>query len=58
LGSTILIWQAGKVTIKLKHYEKEGRTKLAYYYAPLSDRLNRQRLDQDFEKSFKLAPAE
>jgi hypothetical protein len=58
VGSTILIWQAGKVTIKLKHYEKEGRAKLAYYYAPLSDRLNRQRLDQDFEKSFKLAPAE
>jgi hypothetical protein len=58
LGSTILIWQSGEVTIKLKHYEKEGRAKLAYYYAPLSDRLNRQRLDQDFEKYFKLAPAE
>ncbi|MGD8542751.1 MAG: hypothetical protein PVI27_08015 [Desulfobacteraceae bacterium] len=58
LGSTILIWQSGEVTIKLKHYEKEGRAKLAYYYAPLSERLNRERLDQDFEKSFKLAPAE
>ncbi|MFY9941576.1 MAG: hypothetical protein WAK57_05320 [Desulfobacterales bacterium] len=56
LGSTILIWHSGEVTIKLKHYQEEGRAKLAYYYAPLSDRLNRQRLDQDFEKSFKLSP--
>jgi hypothetical protein len=58
LGSTILIWQSGDITIKLKHYEKEGRAKLAYYYSPLSDRLNQRRLDQDFEKYFKLSPAD
>ena len=50
LGSTILIWQTGEVTIKLKHYQKEGRAKIAYYYAPLSDRLNRQRTGPGFRK--------
>jgi hypothetical protein len=58
VNSTILIWQSGEITIKLKRFEKEGRAKLAYYYSPLSDRLNQRRLDQDFEKSFKLSPTD
>lgn len=58
MDRTILIWQSGEITLKLKRYEKTGRAKLAYYYRPLSQRLNQRRLDQDFEKSFKLAPAD
>jgi uncharacterized protein YcgL (UPF0745 family) len=37
---TIYRWKHNKIKIKLKHFEKEGKMKLAFYYTPLSNQLN------------------
>ena len=37
---TIHRWKDQKIKIKLKLYELEGKMKLAFYYTPLSNRLN------------------
>ncbi len=37
---TIHRWKHQKIKIKLKLYELEGKMKLAFYYTPLSNRLN------------------
>jgi hypothetical protein len=37
---TIYRWKHKNIKIKLKHFEKEGKMKLAFYYTPLSNQLN------------------
>ena len=37
---TIHRWKHQKIKIKLKLYEMEGKMKLAFYYTPLSNKLN------------------
>ena len=37
---TIYRWKDKNIKIKLKHYELEGKMKLAFYYTPLSSKLN------------------
>ncbi len=37
---TIHTWKHQKIKIKLKLYELEGKMKLAFYYSPLSNKLN------------------
>ena len=37
---TIYRWQKQDIKIKLKHFELEHKMKLAFYYAPLSNKLN------------------
>ena len=54
LTRSIYIWDRRPVKIKLKHYESDNTYKLAYYYTPLSTQLNESRLDEGFEKAFKL----
>ena len=37
---TIYRWKHQDIKIKLKHFELENKMKLAFYYAPLSNKLN------------------
>ena len=37
---TIYRWKHQDIKIKLKHYESEHKMKLAFYYTPLSNKLN------------------
>ena len=49
---TIYRWKQKKIKIKLKHFEKEGKMKLSFYYTPLSNQLNATQSD-----AFPAAPA-
>ncbi len=42
---TIYRWKHQNIKIKLKLFELEGKMKLAFYYAPLSDKLNATQQD-------------
>jgi hypothetical protein len=37
---TVYRWQDQDIKIKLKHFELDHKMKLAFYYAPLSNKLN------------------
>ncbi len=39
-------WKRGKVRVKLKEYTATGEMKLAFYYTPLSRKLNKAELEQ------------
>ena len=56
MGQTIYIWEYGDIKIKLKQYENEKKFKLAYYYLPLSAKLNEIRLEKNAEISMQLVP--
>jgi hypothetical protein len=43
MDRTIYIWDYLDVKIKLKHYEERPQSKLAYYYKPLSSKVNEAR---------------
>jgi hypothetical protein len=43
LNQTHYIWSHGDAKIKLKHEEASGKMKLAFYYTPLSSRVNLER---------------
>ena len=52
-------WKDGDVKIKLKKIEATGQFKLAFYYAPLSTKLNEERLENIPPEIYKLsAPQE
>jgi hypothetical protein len=40
-GQTIYNWKYGDTKIKLKLFENEGKMKLAFYYAPLAQKVNK-----------------
>ena len=40
----------------MKLREKNGHQKLAYYYTPLSRKLNENQLEENFEQYIKLVP--
>jgi hypothetical protein len=42
---TIYRWKHQNIKIKLKLFELEGKMKLAFYYTPLSDKLNAAQLE-------------
>jgi hypothetical protein len=56
VNQTIYIWEHKNIKIKMKLYEKKGHHKLAYYYTPLSNKLNEVRLEDNFEQYIKLVP--
>jgi hypothetical protein len=56
VNQTIYIWEHKKVKIKMKLHDKNENYKLAYYYMPLSNKLNESRLDNNFEQYIKLVP--
>ena len=51
-------WKVENVKIKLKLKESVGAYKLAFYYAPLADRLNQEQLDQIPAKAYGPAPSD
>jgi hypothetical protein len=44
-GQRVDRWENGNVIIKLKMIEDKGQFKIAFYYAPLSNSLNEERLE-------------
>ena len=56
VNQTIYIWDHKNIKIKMKLYEKNGHQKLAYYYTPLSNKLNESQLEDNFEQYIKLVP--
>jgi hypothetical protein len=56
VNQTIYIWEHGDIKIKMKLFEKADTHKLAYYYTPLSNKLNESRLEDNFEQYIKLVP--
>jgi len=50
-------WKRGKVRVKLKQYAATGEMKLAFYYTPLSSKLNQSQLEEMSDPSrFRLFP--
>ena len=56
VNRTIYIWEHKNINMKMKFYKKAGNHKLAYYYTPLSRKLNESRLEKNFEQFIKLVP--
>lgn len=55
---TVYRWKNNDVKTKLKIYEKINTMKLAFYYTPLSDKVNEE-LQEDLQKeSFRFLPIE
>ena len=50
-------WKRGKIRVKLKEYAATGEMKLAFYYTPLSRKLNQKQLEQVSDpERFRLFP--
>ncbi len=50
-------WKRGKIRVKLKEYTATGEMKLAFYYTPLSRKLNKVQLEEMSDPSrFRLFP--
>jgi hypothetical protein len=54
MDQTIYIWDYLEVKIKLKHYEDQPKSKLAFYYTPLSAKVNEARQAAKSEVVIKL----
>jgi hypothetical protein len=54
MDRTIYIWDYLDVKIKLKHYEERPESKLAFYYKPLSSKVNEARKATKSETVIKL----
>jgi hypothetical protein len=54
MNETVFIWDYRKIKIKLKQDEKGRSYKLAYYYRPLSEKLNEESLEEKTETIRKL----
>ena len=53
---TIYKWKHGPVKIKLKILDIEGTMKLVYYYTPLSNKVNEDKLETHQRKTPRLFP--
>jgi hypothetical protein len=51
-------WKDGDVKIKLKMIEVKGQFKMAFYYSPLSTKLNEERLENIPPEIYKLSAAQ
>jgi hypothetical protein len=58
MDRTIYIWDYLDVKIKLKHYEDDPKAKLAFYYTPLSTKVNAARQATQTETVIKLDSGE
>lgn len=54
----IFTWKEGNIKIKLKHYQQDGKMKLAFYYMPLSETVNETQQEALQEKTWTLFPIE
>jgi hypothetical protein len=55
-GETVYRWKHGDIKIKLKTIEENYQMKLAFYYTPLSTKLNEEQLEQFHDKSIQFLP--
>jgi len=55
-GETVYKWEQGKVKIKLKTNEVNYRMKLSFYYLPLSQKLNEERMEKFHDRSLQFFP--
>ncbi len=58
INQTIYIWDFLEVKIKLKQYRNQPRSKLAFYYVPLSTRANTAKSGTGSETILPLDPGE
>ncbi len=58
MDRTIYIWDFLDIKIKLKHYEEREAAKLAYYYTPLSTKVNEARKATKSETVIKIDAGE
>jgi len=55
---TVYKWTYNAIRMKLKFYQKDRRMKLAFYYAPIADRLNEQEAEASQQQSLQFLPIE
>ena len=55
---TVYKWNYKDIKIKLKVSEKDGKMKLAFYYTPISKRVNETQQEMYNEKSYRFLPIE
>jgi len=55
-GETVYRWKHGDIKIKLKTKEANYEMKLAFYYIPLSTKLNEEQLEKFHDKSIQFFP--
>ena len=53
---TVYKWKHGDIKIKLKTKEENYRMKLAFYYTPLSKKVNEEQLEKFHKKSLQVLP--
>ena len=49
-------WKYKKTKIKLKYYEKSGYMKLAFYYTPLSGKVNEEAQERLYDDTLRIFP--
>jgi len=49
-------WKYKKTKMKLKYYEKSGYMKLAFYYTPISQKVNEELQEQFYDQSIRFFP--
>jgi hypothetical protein len=55
-GETVYRWKHGDIKIKLKTKEENYRMKLAFYYTPISQKVNEEQLEKFHDKSLQFFP--
>jgi hypothetical protein len=58
MDRTVYIWDFVDIKIKLKHYEERESAKLAFYYTPLSTKVNEARKATKSETVIKIDAGE
>ena len=54
----IFTWKEGHIKIKLKHYQQDGKMKLAFYYMPLSETVNETQQEELRKRPGRFFPIE
>jgi hypothetical protein len=54
----IYSWKYKKIKIKLKHYVRDGKMKLSFYYTPLSNQVNEIQQEQYLDRRYRFFPIE
>ncbi|MCG6895392.1 MAG: hypothetical protein LJE65_17455 [Desulfobacteraceae bacterium] len=49
-------WKFKDVKIKLKSYDEADRMKLGFYYTPISNKVNEEKMESDNDKALELFP--
>jgi hypothetical protein len=55
---TVHKWKIEDVKIKLKSYDMAARMKLAFYYMPISNKVNEEKVESNQDKALELFPVQ